>query len=71
LLQLTSVVMGPCFRRDDNVVASLLEISNNGAQAPAILRRDAPKLCMKVVPQKNRGRRECRVPAAPAASRAK
>ena len=26
LLQPTTVVMGPCFRRDDNVVASLLEI---------------------------------------------
>ena len=33
--------------------------------------RDAPELCMNDAPQENRGRGECRVPAAPAASRAK
>jgi hypothetical protein len=36
----------------------------------AIPRRDLPELCMNHAPLKNRGRGECRVPNAPAASRA-
>jgi hypothetical protein len=35
----------------------------------AFSRHDGPEVCMKLPP--NRGRGECRVPAAPAASRAK
>src|SRR5260370_37246495 len=38
---------------------------------PAIPRRDPPEVLQDRSPQKNRGRRECRVPNAPAASRAK
>jgi hypothetical protein len=37
----------------------------------AFPRRDAPEPCMKDSPLKNRGRGECRVPNAPAASRAR
>jgi hypothetical protein len=37
----------------------------------ALPRRDAPELCMNQVRQRNRGRRECRAPDAPAASCAK
>jgi hypothetical protein len=37
----------------------------------AFSRRDASESCRNVVPRKNRGRRESRVPNAPAASRAK
>src|SRR6266702_1864871 len=37
----------------------------------AISRRDAPEFCKNRSPKENRGRRECRVPNAPAASRAK
>jgi hypothetical protein len=36
----------------------------------ALSRRYAPELCMKFVAPENRGRGECRVPAAPEASRA-
>jgi hypothetical protein len=36
-----------------------------------ILAAKAPELCVSVSPMKNRGRRESRVPVAPAASRAK
>src|ERR1700694_4254147 len=37
----------------------------------AFPRREAPEFCMNRFAQENRGRRKCRVPAAPAASRAK
>src|SRR5712664_1640944 len=37
----------------------------------AIPRRDAPELCMNDAPLENRGRGECRMLAAPIASRAK
>jgi hypothetical protein len=42
---------------------------NNGTGcAPAFPRRDAPEVCQDLFPPENRGRRECRMRAAPAVS---
>ena len=54
-------------RRVDCFVASLLAMTTR--YESTIPRRDAPESCMSLSP--NRGRGECRVPNAPAASRAK
>jgi hypothetical protein len=56
--------------------AALAQISDSifkqrGRQWSAISRRDAPEACRKVALEKQRGRRESRMPNAPAASRAK
>ena len=67
-LQQTTVVMGPCFRRDD--------ASGFNCQTAAIISRHtfaiSPRLsrefCRNVLPSEFRRRRECRAPAAPAAS---
>src|SRR3979409_792606 len=48
---------------------SIFNSQNNFKRAFAFPRRDAPESCMNLSP--NRGRAECRVPAAPAASCAK
>jgi hypothetical protein len=53
----------------DCFVASLLAMTS--AYDSAFPRRDAPELCMNFFAQKDRGRGECRVPDAPAASCAK
>ena len=72
LRQLTPVVMGPCFRRDDNVVASLIEISNSqNKTSVGDLAARCARTVHEICPSRNRGCRECRVPAAPAASCAK
>src|ERR1700737_3349269 len=58
-----------CNQGLDCLVAALLAMTTTCESA--ISRRDAPELCLNDAPLENRGRGECRVPAAPAASRAK
>src|SRR6202022_3124044 len=59
-------------RLDDKLRAVSKDLAPNRKYcrcASAFPRRDAPELCLNLSP--DRGRGECRVPAAPAASRAK
>jgi len=63
------VVMGPESRFACPGRRGSIHFSNSHTSASS--RRKAPELCRRFEPPKNRGRRECRVPAAPAASRAK
>jgi hypothetical protein len=46
----------------------LIQFSKSETRVPAIPRRDAPELCMNLVPPLDRGRGERRMPVAPAAS---
>jgi hypothetical protein len=46
----------------------LIQFSKSETRVRAIPRRDAPELCMNLVPPLDRGRGERRMPAAPAAS---
>jgi len=52
-------------------VSSAPDANLQTAARPRIPRREASEVCEKRDPPKNRGRRECRAPNAPAASRAK
>src|ERR1700682_454207 len=68
---LAAVITGsPAFADDDGVGVTDSIFKQPRGYEPALSRRDAPELCKTIRPG-NRGRRECRVPAAPAASRAK
>jgi hypothetical protein len=58
-------------RRLDCFVAAAPRMMSQLGQASAFSRREAPERCTILIAFENRGRRESRVPAAPAASRAK
>jgi hypothetical protein len=49
-------------------IEPLIQFSKSEARVRAIPRRDAPELCMNLVPPLDRGRGERRMPVAPAAS---
>jgi hypothetical protein len=58
-------------RGEMDCFASLAMTASYFKHEPAFPRRDAPEVCMNHSPKENGGRGECRVPNAPAASRAK
>jgi hypothetical protein len=53
----------------DNDGRGVLRIHASNSDSFAFSPRDAPEFCVKVPPSEIRGRRECRAPDAPAASR--